>query len=170
MGRGKLGATGSEAEKNLQEVDLLRSRLEASELKHRVNELETVVATLERELKESNDLLIKSRKLCKRPALNAIQKTLVAASQNWTCASGELCPLRHLTPNFTFDRSLFFVDHRVPWSRCGKHTSNLQALCVHCDSVKLRNEIATRQHRRPDPPMTSDEEEEEIEEDKDDED
>ena len=160
MGRGRLGSTLSDADTETvsqQEVDLLRSRLEASEMKHRVKELEQVVDALQKELKESNALLLKSRKLCARPHLSSIEKQRVAARQHWLC-NAENCPLRVLTPNGTFSESLFFIDHRVPWSRCARHSSNLQALCVHCDSVKLRNEIATRQHRRPDPPASSDEE------------
>lgn len=156
MGRGKLGA-GTDPDIRQQEVELLRSRLEASELKHRCNELEQVVDALQKELKESNSLLLKSRKLCARPHLSSIEKQKVAARQHWVCSSAENCPLRTLTPNGTFSESLFFIDHRVPYSRCARHSSNLQALCVHCDSVKLRNEIATRQHRRPDPATSEDE-------------
>ena len=172
MGRGRLGATNSDADTaSQQEVDLLRSRLEASELKHRVNELTQMVATLQAELKETNSLLLKSRKLCPRPHLSSIQKQLVAASQNWVCSSGESCPLHNLTPNHTFDSSLYIVDHKMPYSVSGKHSNNLQALCCHCNSVKCRQELMNGAYRRrADPPVSSDEEEEEIEEDKDDED
>ena len=141
-------------------VALLRAQLEASELRHRVNELQSVVSSLEAELKESNSLLLKSRNI-KRPFTNSVEKQLIAARQNWRCASGDACPLRTLTPNQTFDSSLFIIDHRIPFSRCGKHVNMRQALCVHCDSVKTRTELATRQHRRPDPTSDTDGEEEE---------
>ena len=132
-----------------EEIELLRAQLDSSQLKHRVAELEAAVRALEAELKESNSLLLKSRHMCKRPFLSSIDKQLCAARQNWMCASGEACPLRTLTPNNTFDDSLWVVDHKTPYSQCGKHRSQLQALCVHCDSRKTRIEISTRQHRRP---------------------
>ena len=173
MGRGRLGATSFDADTAVspQEVDLLRSRLEASELKHRVNELTQIVATLQVELKESNTLLLKSRKLCPRPHLSSVQKQLVAARQHWICSSGESCPLRNLTPNHTFDCSLYIVDHIRPYSVSGKHSNNLQALCIHCESCKTRKEVMSGAYRRADPtPSSEDEDEEEVEEDKDDED
>ena len=43
------------------EVALLRARLEASELRHEVQELRSVVAQYQRELRESNKLLLKQR-------------------------------------------------------------------------------------------------------------
>jgi hypothetical protein len=43
------------------EVASLRARLEASELRHEVNELRSVVAQYQRELRESNKLLLKQR-------------------------------------------------------------------------------------------------------------
>ena len=141
-------------------VALLRAQLEANELKHRVNELETIVKALEAELKESNALLLKSRNLAKRPFTSSIEKQIIAAKHNWCCATGETCPMRKLTPNGTFSESLFIIDHRVPYSQCGKHTNMRQALCPHCDSVKIRNGIVTRQHRRPDPLSDSEEGEE----------
>ena len=47
-----------------EEIALLRARLEASELRHEVHEvkeLRSVVAQYQRELKESNTLLLKQR-------------------------------------------------------------------------------------------------------------
>ena len=143
-----------------EEVSLLRTQLEASQLKHRVRELEEIVSSLEAELKESNTLLIKSRNLAKRPFTSSIEKQLIAARQNWICATGDTCPMRKLTPNGTFSDSLFIIDHRVPYSQCGKHTNMRQAICVHCESVKTRTEIATRQYRRITDPESDTEEEE----------
>lgn len=165
MGRGKLGATSSDETVSQHEVDLLRSRLEASELKHRVNELTQIVATLQVELKESNTLLLKSRKLCPRPHLSSVQKQLVAARQHWVCSSAEGCPLRNLTPNHTFDSSLYIVDHIRPYSASGKHSNNLQALCIHCESCKTRKEVMSGAYRRADPASSDDENEDEVEED-----
>ena len=153
-----MGKRECSSEKEGGEVILLRAQLEASELKHRVNELQEVVSALEAELKESNTLLLKSRNLAKRPFTSSVEKQIIAARQNWLCATGESCPMRKLTPNGTFSDSLFIIDHRIPYSQAGKHTNMRQALCVHCESVKTRNEIATRQHSRQDP--TSDTEEE----------
>ena len=169
MGRRKLGATSSDTETPSQlEVELLRSRLEASELKHRVNELSHIVAVLQGELLESNTLLLRSRKLCPRPHLSSSQKQLVAAGQFWMCSSGDACPLRILTPNHTFESSLYIVDHISPYSVSGKHSNNLQALCVHCNSKKCRQEVMNGAYRRRDDPASSDDEEEEEEgEDKD---
>ena len=90
-------------------VALLRAQLEANELKHRVNELETIVKALEAELKESNALLLKSRNLAKRPFTSSIEKQIIAAKHNWCCATGETCPMRKLTPNGTFSESLFII-------------------------------------------------------------
>ena len=136
-------------EEGLSPISLLRVQLEASELKHRVYELQTIVSALERELKESNSLLIKSRNLPKRPFTSSTEKQMIAARQNWCCATGTECPMRKLTPNGTFSESLYIIDHRTPWSQCVQHVNMRQALCVHCESVKTRNEIATRQYQRP---------------------
>ena len=43
------------------EVALLRAQLEASELRHEVNQLKSVISQFQRELKESNKLLLKQR-------------------------------------------------------------------------------------------------------------
>ena len=70
------------------EVALLRARLEASELRHEVQELRSVVAQYQRELRESNKLLLKQR-LPPRPHTNSTEKQLIAASQLWKCAGGD---------------------------------------------------------------------------------
>ena len=105
MGRRKKPSPEKE-EPGCEVVALLRAQLEASELRHRVNELQSVVTSLEAELKESNSLLLKSRNI-QRPFTNSVEKQLIAARQNWRCASGDACPLRTLTPNQTFDASLW---------------------------------------------------------------
>jgi hypothetical protein len=56
-----------------EEIALLRAKLEASELRHEVKELRSVVAQYQRELKESNTLLLKQR-LPPRPHTNSTQR------------------------------------------------------------------------------------------------
>eukprot|EP00966_Prymnesium_polylepis_P327481 7383353-Prymnesium_polylepis.1 len=119
------------------EIALLRVKLEASELRHEVRELRSVVAQYQRELRESNRLLLKQR-LPPRPHTNSTEKQLIAASQQWRCAGGGECPLKKLTPGGVFDQSLYIIDHSSPWSASGRHVGNRRALCVWCDSVKTR--------------------------------
>ena len=126
---------------------LLRAKLEASELRHEVQQLRAVVARYQRELKESNTLLLKQR-LPPRPYTNSTEKQLIAASQRWQCAGSDECPLRVLTGG-VFDQSLFVIDHEQPYSRSGRHSGNRRALCAWCDSVKTRREIAEGKHRVP---------------------
>ena len=130
----------------MSEVEILRAKLEASELRHEVRELRSVVEQYQRELGESNRLLLKQR-LPPRPHTNSTEKQLIAASQYWRCAGEEDCPLRRLTPGGVFDRSLYIIDHESPWSASGKHVGNRRALCVWCDSVKTRREVAEGRHR-----------------------
>ena len=78
-----------------EEIALLRAKLEASELRHEVKELRSVVAQYQRELKESNTLLLKQR-LPPRPHTNSTEKQLIAAGQYWKCAGGEDCPLKRV--------------------------------------------------------------------------
>ena len=139
-----------------EEIALLRAKLEASELRHEVKELRSVVAQYQRELKESNTLLLKQR-LPPRPHTNSTEKQLIAAGQYWKCAGGEDCPLKRLTPGGVFDQSLYIIDHDLPWSASGKHVGNRRALCVWCESVKTRREVAEGRHR----PASSGEESEE---------
>ena len=54
------------------EVELLRAKLEASELRHEVRELRSVVEQYQRELGESNRLLLKQR-LPPRPHTNSTE-------------------------------------------------------------------------------------------------
>ena len=58
-----------------EEIALLRARLEAIEPRHEVKELRSVVAQYQRELKESNTLLLKQR-LPPRPHTNSTEKQL----------------------------------------------------------------------------------------------
>ena len=71
------------------EIALLQSKLENSELRAQVQELRGVVEQYQRELKESNALLLKQR-LPPRPYTNSTEKQLIAASQQWKCAGEEL--------------------------------------------------------------------------------
>ena len=129
------------------ELALLRAQLEASELRHEVRELRSAIVQYQRELKESNSLLLKQR-LPPRPHTNSTEKQLIAASQLWRCAGGGDCPLKKLTPGGVFDQSLYIIDHDLPWSASGKHLGNRRALCVWCDSVKTRREVAERKYTR----------------------
>ena len=128
------------------EVALLRAKLDASELRHEVQELRGVIAQYQRELKESNKLLLKQR-LPPRPYTNSTEKQLIAAGQGWRCAGGGDCPLLKLTPGGVFDQSLYIIDHTAPYSASGRHEGNRRALCVWCDSVKTRQEVAGGRHR-----------------------
>lgn len=138
------------------DVELLQAKLEASELRHEVAELRRVIAQYQLELKESSKLLLKGGRVPPRPFTNSTEKQLIAASQEWRCGSGDPnCPLLVLTGG-VFDQSLYVVDHTMPWSASGKHWGNRRALCVWCDGVKTRREIAERKHRPP-PPSEDDE-------------
>ena len=132
------------------EYELVRVKLEASELRIKVNELESVISQLQKELKESNKLL-RQQRLPPRPNINNTQKQLIAASQKWKCKGlGEKfppCPLLK-TNDGLFCSALYIIDHKVPWSKCGRNIGNLQAICAHCSSVKTRWEIANEQYRR----------------------
>lgn len=134
---------------NTRETALLTARLEASERLHRIHELEAVVARLEQELKESNELL-RAQRLPRRPYTNATQKQLIAASQGWRCAGvidGPPCPLILLN-NGLFDGALYVIDHTSPYCTSGRHEGNRTALCPYCDSVKTRREIASRAYKQ----------------------
>ena len=76
------------------EIALLSAKLEASELRHRVNELNAVITQLN--LKESNTLLRKQR-LPPRIKCTSTQRQQIAARQGWRCA-GDECPLRIVNP------------------------------------------------------------------------
>lgn len=133
-----------------EQVELLQAKLEASELRHEVQELRRVIAQYQQELRECSKLLLKQR-LPPRPFTNSTEKQLIAASQGWKCASGDPnCPLLVLTGGY-FDHSLYIVDHTTPWSASAKHYNNRRALCVWCDAIKTRREIAERKHRPPTP-------------------
>ena len=129
---------------------VLRAKLEANALREELQRMRGVVAQYQRELKESNQLLIKQR-LPPRPYTNSTEKQLIAASQGWKCAGEEDCPLKVLNSSGEpfFDQSLFIIDHEVPYSASGKHLGNRRAICCWCDAVKTRREIADRKHRRP---------------------
>ena len=131
-----------------EQVELLQAKLEASELRHEVQELRRVIGQYQQELRESNKLLLKQR-LPPRPFTNSTEKQLIAANQGWKCGSGaDDCPLKVLTGGL-FDQSLYVIDHSTPFSASGKHWNNRRALCVWCDAVKTRREIAERKHRPP---------------------
>ena len=141
-------AAGEASERD---VELLQAMLEASELRHEVVGLRRVVAQYQEELREASKLLLKGGRIPPRPFTNSTEKQLIAASQSWKCGSGDPnCPLIVLTGG-VFDQSLYVVDHTTPWAASGKHWGNRRALCVWCDAVKTRREIAERKHRPPPP-------------------
>ena len=124
-------------------VSLLRAKLEASELRHRVRELTTAIEQLQAELTESNTLLRKQR-LPARIRVSSTQRQQIAASQVWRCV-GDDCPLRMINPpDGLFDQSLYEIDHVESWSSSGRHTGNLAARCVYCHSKKTRRECDAR--------------------------
>ena len=139
------------SEASERDVELLQAKLEASELRHEVTELRRVIAQYQQELRESSKLLLKGGRVPPRPFTNSTEKQLIAAGQGWKCGSGDPnCPLLVLTGG-VFDQSLYIIDHTTPWSASGKHCNNRRALCVWCDAVKVRREIAERKHRPPPP-------------------
>ena len=117
-------------------VALLTAKLEASELRHRVSELEAVITQLQLELKESNALLRKQR-LPPRIKTTPVQRMQIAARQGWRCM-GENCPLKLFNGGFFTAEALFDVDHIQPWAESGRHIGNLRCLCAHCHSVVTR--------------------------------
>ena len=127
-----------------QQIVLLKAQLEASELRHRVHELNTVITQLQLELQESNTLLRRQR-LPPRIKVTATQRQQIAARQKWTCAGGAECPLRVVNPPGLFTpEALYDVDHVQPWAESGKHFGNLRALCAHCHSVVTRRSCEAR--------------------------
>ena len=125
-------------------IALLSARLEASELKHTLNDLRATILQLQLELKESTSLLCKQR-LPPRPKVSSTQRQQIAARQQWRCAGGDGCPLRVVNPPGLFTaEALFEVDHVQPWSESGKHFGNLRALCAHCHSVVTRQQCQCR--------------------------
>ena len=118
--------------------ELLRAKLEVSELRHRVNELDAVIVQLQNELKESNRLLLRQR-LPSRERVTSLQRQQIAARQRWQCVGGVDCPLKVINPPglFTWE-ALYEIDHVVPWSQSGRHLGNLRALCAHCHSRATR--------------------------------
>jgi hypothetical protein len=131
-----------------EQVELLQAKLEVSELRHQLQELKRVIGQYQQELRECSKLLLKQR-LPPRPFTNSTEKQLIAAAQGWKCSSGDpKCPLLVLTGGY-FDQSLYIIDHTTPWAASGKHWNNRRAICVWCDAVKTRREIAERKHRPP---------------------
>ena len=136
------------------EAELLKVKLEASELKFKVKELEEALLQIQEELKLQNKLLRKQR-LPKRPFSNSSEKQMIAARQSWKCAGlsqikdAPECPMAKITRDGRFDQSLYIIDHVEPYSRGGNHTlSNRVALCQFCSAYKTRYEIANRLHGR----------------------
>ena len=134
--------------RDAEQIALLSARLEASELRHTVNDLNSVIAQLQQELKESSTLLRKQR-LPPRIKVTSTQRMQIAARQKWACAGGDDCPLRVINPpgNFTAE-ALFEVDHVLPWAESGKHVGNLRAMCAHCHSVATRKQCQERHDAR----------------------
>ena len=121
-------------------IETLRAKLEASELRHEVNQLRSVITQLERELKESNKLL-RTQRLPPRIKLSQMQRQQIAARQKWQCV-GEDCPLKLINPPGLFTpETLYEIDHIKRWSRCGRQENNVCALCPFCHSSKTRREV-----------------------------
>ena len=127
------------------EVELLRARLEASELKHELNEWKAVCAALQQELKESNRLL-RQQRLPPRPRLTPMQRNMVAARQKWKCI-GANCPLAVVNDGLFTAESGWEIDHIGDgWARTAMHSlSTVQALCQHCHARRTREQIMNRE-------------------------
>ena len=132
------------------EVEDLRIKLELAEAKNALMEAREKIAALEMVrdqmstvIKENTTLLIKQR-LPPRPNLNWTAKALIAQEQNWACANpGGDCPLYKLGDG-RFGRDLYEIDHVEMWSKSGRHSGNLRALCSFCHAVVTRQQIASQ--------------------------
>ena len=130
-------------------IAVLTAKLEAAELRNRVNELQTAISRLQLELKESNTLLCKQR-LPPRIRISSTERQQIAARQGFVCYDADVCPLRLINPPhglFTAD-TLWECDHDIPWSESGMHTNNIVARCVWCHSRKTRAEAKRRSEAR----------------------
>ena len=133
------------------EIDDLRAKLSAAESKQqlmesreRVRTLETIKDQLSGVIKENTALLIKQR-LPSRPYLNWTAKALIAQEQGWCCVNpnGD-CPLYKLGDG-RFGKDLYEIDHVEAWSKSGRHSGNLRALCSCCHAVITRQQIARQE-------------------------
>ena len=125
------------------EQELLRAKLEASELRHEVARLKTAVEQLSVECKESTTLLLQQR-LPRRIYTSSTKKLLVAAAQKFKCPGYPTVKDCHLAliNDSIFDSALFEVDHAEEWARSARHTPVLRALCPQCHSRRTRESIA----------------------------
>ena len=132
------------------DVDALRHKLEVSELKRELLELqrknEALQGVIEQQsnvIKENTALLLRQR-LPTRPYLNSTAKALIAESQRWCCANpnGD-CPLFKLGDG-RFGKDLWECDHIAMWSRSGQHTGNLRSLCSYCHACVTRQQLAVQ--------------------------
>ena len=132
-------------------VDLLKARLEASELRHELNEWKQVCAALSNELKESTRLL-RQQRLPPRPRLTQMERVMVAARQKWRCVGGDDCPLRVVNEGLFEERSLWEIDHvGRGWAKTGKHSmTQVQALCATCHARRTRQQILNRNEEEED--------------------
>ena len=131
------------------ETELLRAKLEAAELRLRVQHLTQAVELLEAQLRE-NATLLRSQRLPPHPRTSSTERTLVAARQGFRCPGPHgdpaECPLARVTGNL-FTTSLWECDHDAPYSESGMHTGNLVARCPSCHAVRTREQCVARFHR-----------------------
>ena len=129
--------------------ELLRAKLEAAELRLRVQQLTGAITTLEAQLRE-NAALLRTQRLPPRPRMSSVEKALVAARQGFRCpgpnSDPSACPLHAVTGGM-FTSSLWEVDHDAPYSESGLHTGNLTARCPCCHAARTRAQCVARFHR-----------------------
>ena len=127
---------------------MLRGKLELAELKNALFDLQRKNASLHAVvdqqcavIKENTALLCKQR-LPPRPYMNSTSKALIAQTQGFCCGNpGGDCPLYKLGDG-RFGKDLWECDHIEMYSKSGKHTGNIRAICSYCHAVVTRLQIA----------------------------
>jgi hypothetical protein len=130
------------------DVEVLRGKLEVAQLKNALLELQRKNASLQAVvdqqcavIKENTALLCKQR-LPPRPYMNSTSKALIAQAQGFCCGNpGGDCPLYKLGDG-RFGKDLWECDHIEMYSKSGKHTGNIRAICSYCHAVVTRLQIA----------------------------
>ena len=132
----------------MEEVEVLRAKLEIAELKNQLLEAETKMHTLHEVIDrqstiiKENTLLLRKQRLPPRPYMNSTTKLLISQSQHWKCANPNGDCVLYKLGDGTFGRDLFEIDHIKPYSQSGMHSGNLRSLCSYCHAVVTRQQIA----------------------------
>ena len=134
--------------KDQDDVEVLKLKLDVAELRASFMESQKQIETLKEVIDQQstiikeNTTLLRKQRLPPRPYMNSTSKALIAQSQNWTCSNpGGDCPLFKLGDG-RFGKSLFEIDHVLMWSKSGKHSGNIRAICAFCHACVTRQQIA----------------------------